>query len=175
MIGQLSPLSIGSIEFNLSGLDAFLDRFQQGARDISGNALGDGFEAAADSYMDSIRVRFNALSRGGGSWAMTSPAYTRRKLKAVGHSLILQYSGDLLASLSSGGPNNFRLALPDGFVTGTTDHKAKFHQYGTKNMVARPILVSPADPEMPSDTLAKIAGNIQAGAQNLANECASGL
>jgi phage gpG-like protein len=164
-----------TVDFDLSGVNRFFDRLESELVDISGNALGQGFMDAGDSYMAGIRERFGDQSQGGGSWPPLSPNYAKQKLKRRGHELILVDTGELFLSLYPSSPNNIRYPLPDGIVVGTDDPKAHFHQYGTKKMPARPILVSPDDPDMPSTTLDDMTFDIERGLQKLIDECAAGF
>lgn len=163
-----------TIDFDLSGVDRFFDRLDSGLSDISGNPLGEGFLEAGDSYMDGIRQRFGSFSQGEGDWPPLSPRYAKQKLKQYGHELILVRTGHMFTSLFPGQPDNIRFVLPDGSVVGTDDPKAHFHQYGTSRMPARPILVPPDDPSMPSNTLDDMTFDIEKGFQKLIDECAQG-
>jgi hypothetical protein len=167
-----STLSIGifgTIDFDLSGVDRFFDRFESGLTDMTGTPLGDGFMAAGDSYMSGARSRFGQFSQGGGSWPPLSPKYAAWKMKKLGHNLIGVKSGHMLLSLYPGQPDNVRFPLPDGVVVGTDDPKARFFN------AKRIILVDPADPSMPSTTFDNIIFDIEKGFQGLIDQSASGV
>lgn len=125
--------------------------------------------------MEGIRERFETFSRGDSvGWPPLSPRYAARKERKLGHQLVLIYTGAMQDSLAPGQPNNIRFVLPNGSVVGTDDPKAHFHQYGTSRMPARPILVPPDDPSMPSNTLDDMTFDIEKGFQKLIDECAQG-
>jgi phage gpG-like protein len=164
-----------SIDFDLTGMDSFFDRLEEGVQDITGNPLGQGFLEGAKSYDEGIFQRFGEYSQGGGDWAALSPKYAARKLKTLGHEYILVWSGHLFLSVRAGASDNILFLLPDGVVTGTDSRIAAFHQFGTSRMAARPFMVAPDDPGMPSTTLDNMTFDIERGFQRLIDYCAQGV
>lgn len=83
---------------------------------------------------------------GKGAWAQWQPlrpatAADRRRLGYPGEHPILVREGDLMASVTiRGAANNVFEVGPNSLVLGTTDYKAKYHQFGTRRMPARKIV-----------------------------------
>lgn len=83
---------------------------------------------------------------GKGAWAQWQPlaestVRERIRLKIPGEHPILVRTGDLMTSTTvRGAPNNVFELSPNSLVLGTTDHKAGWHQFGTRTMPARKIV-----------------------------------
>ena len=164
-----------SVTFDTTKLVSFLDLFYDGMSDISGGPLGEGFVNAALDWEHDLRIRFAILSQGGGAWAPLPPAYARRKIKAVGHDLILFYFGQLSASLQPEGEGNVFFQHPEGVVFGSEDRTVYWHQFRTENMPARPVFVDPQDPDMPYGTLDRMHIDIEQGTLQFIDQCIASL
>lgn len=83
---------------------------------------------------------------GRGTWAQWQPlrpstVADRRRLGYPGEHPILVREGDLLASVTiRGAAGNVFEVGANSLVLGTTDRKAKYHQFGTRRMPARKIV-----------------------------------
>lgn len=137
--------------------------------------MGDGIAAAALDWQHDLRIRFAVLSQGDGSWHELSTKYAARKIKELGHDLILFYSGDMARSLEPDMPNNYFLQHPEGAVFGSEDPKIEYHEYGTEKMDARPVYVLPDDPDMPWGTLDRMHIDIEQGTLAMIEHCISGI
>jgi phage gpG-like protein len=75
-------------------------------------------------------------------WAQLKPATVADRIRQGygGDHPILQRTGDLARSLAPGGANNIFQTAPNSLTVGTSDPKAGYHQYGTRRMVARPVV-----------------------------------
>jgi phage gpG-like protein len=164
-----------TVDVDLSGTRQFFDSLKYSLQDVSGGIMGTAFSEAGDSYMRGVQSRFDTFKHGGGDWPPLSPKYAARKMKKLGYATLLFYTGDLNLSLYPGQLNNVKLPLPDGIVVGTDDPKAHFHQYGTRKMPARPILVQPDDPSMPPTTLDDMKFDLEKGLQAQIDAIASNL
>jgi hypothetical protein len=84
----------------------------------------------------------------GRPWVPLNPAYARWKQRQVGDKPILQFTGDLYASMQGGAEHVFRFG-PAFMETGTSDIKARTHQWGypPRNIPARPIVQKPSRAE----------------------------
>ena len=87
---------------------------------------------------------------GRGAWAQWQPlrpstVADRRRLGYPGEHPILVREGNLMASVTQrGAAGNVFEVGPNSLVLGTTDRKAKYHQFGTRRMPARKIVgISP--------------------------------
>ena len=77
----------------------------------------------------------------GPRWAELEPMYRMHKLLLFPGRKILQRTQNLIVSLiSPNHPDAVFTASRNSVTMGTTDHKAIYHQYGTRRMPARPPL-----------------------------------
>lgn len=117
-----------------------LDRFRQNLDDAS-----PVWERAAD-YLQSLHVEgFNQQKQAGTSdrWAPLSDRYREYKARVRPGKKILDFDGDLRASLTQSG-RGVRIFEPGFMVFGTDVPYAKYHMNGTPNMPARPPLIDAA-------------------------------
>ena len=76
-------------------------------------------------------------------WQPLRPATVQDRIRKgfPGEHPILVRTGDLMTSTTvRGAPNNVFEVGPNSLVLGTTDVKAKYHQFGTRNMPARKVV-----------------------------------
>jgi phage gpG-like protein len=79
-------------------------------------------------------------SHGDGSWTPLSPAYAAYKSVVLPGQPILVASGELRSSLTD--PAQLVLEItPDALFLGSRVSYARYHQEGTENMPARPVLI----------------------------------
>lgn len=108
------------------------------------NAIADPrpvYEEAANWFQREQKKQF--ASEGGEyppKWAALSPGYAARKMAAVGRKPILEYSGDLVRSLTKR-PFAVEVITQRAATFGTDVPYAIFHQRGTPFMPARPPLL----------------------------------
>lgn len=100
--------------------------------------MSDGLSLVADHFLDSEERQF--ASQGGyasGGWAPLAPSTLAGKRRAGQDQRILHAEGDLRASLTRRGGDHLEEVTDSSLVFGTTDPKAKFHQFGTSTMPRR--------------------------------------
>jgi phage gpG-like protein len=104
-----------------------------------------------------------------GGWAPLSPKYAAAKLAFWGPRPILVASGKLRRILTEHG---IREVTRDTLIYGTFDDVAGWHQHGTENMPARPIIVvGPVErEEIDGHFRAWMASVIDGGARYLARD-----
>lgn len=95
------------------------------------------------------------FARGHRPWAPLSPIYAAWKVRMVGNRPILVFSGQLREGLTQR-PMNVEIMASEYFEFGTADPIAKFHQYGTRHMPARPPVTTS---EWLDNELARIAAD----------------
>jgi phage gpG-like protein len=82
-------------------------------------------------------------TQGDGNWAQLSPRYRARKLREYPSTGILERTGDLRRSLvGGGGASSVFFAQPLALTLGTRVPYARFHQFGTSRMPARPPIIT---------------------------------
>jgi phage gpG-like protein len=132
-----------NVRFTSAGFEPFtlrLDRFSDNLQDAE-----PAFEAIATYQVEVVnkrQFRQQGSVEVGGAWAPLSPPYARWKAKRRPGKPILVFDGDLRDSLTIPGDGVWEV-WHRGFVIGTAVEYATYHQNGTPNMPARPVLGSP--------------------------------
>lgn len=128
-----------------SGFEPFtlgLDRFEDNVRNAR-----PAFEAMADLAAEKNRKQFQTQGTHSGTrWANLSPAYAAWKARRYPGKPILVRTGALRESLIRR-PMDVDIVTDRGMTVGTSIPYAKWHQRGTPNMPARPLLGPPTDSE----------------------------
>lgn len=106
------------------------------------------FQAMADQFGKTMKTKFaKEGAHGGARWAPLSPGYAAWKQRAYPGKPILQLTGLLHESLIKR-PFGVEEVWSKGMVVGTAVEYAKYHQNGTDQMPARPIIGKPTQQEM---------------------------
>lgn len=119
--------------------------------DVEDPPIRVALKEAARVYMRYIRERYMSASGGDGTWASLAISRPRLRLSPKGrnwgrlavHTGILIKTGRLFSSLFGGSSENIEQIDQEGIIVGSSVPYAKFHQFGTVNMVARQIFVTP--------------------------------
>lgn len=99
------------------------------------------YRQLADWFAGSQKKRFEREGAFAGTkWAPLSPTYAAWKKKQVGNKPILQFSGDLMKSLTQR-PLGVEVITKDHLIVGTDVPYAFLHQYGSGPVPARPPLI----------------------------------
>lgn len=131
-----------NVEVNIGGID-------QAIRNLGRLAHGfDNFEIAfmkiGDDFRSTERKVFNAQGafERRSSWKPLTPLYASYKKILHPGKKILVMSGGLKRSLTIKGGYHIERISKKSMVIGTSYHIAKYHQAGTRKMVARPPVTS---------------------------------
>jgi phage gpG-like protein len=113
-----------------------LERWQQNLGDTT-----EAFRAMADYQVRTVNKRqFDEQgSVETGKWAPLSPPYARFKARVRPGRPILVFDGDLRREMTVPGKGVYEV-WPKGMTVGTDIDYAKYHQKGTPNMPARPLM-----------------------------------
>jgi phage gpG-like protein len=101
------------------------------------------YKAWAKDFARFERELFDSQGASGGvPWAPLAASTLLKKIKAGQNPAILRVTDALMNSLTRfPAPGGFRRTGKDQFQIGTLDKKAVYHQQGTRNMPARPVVV----------------------------------
>jgi hypothetical protein len=152
--GEKDAMSFGiRFDFDLSAVRRMTQRAQR--LSPTRQPLRRGFETAAAHYLDDIRGRFLANSKGGGEWPDLAPSTKAARARRMGRRggagalsrfPILIETGALLRSLSPGQAGSIQRWLPDGIRVGSGVPYGVYHQHGTGRMPRRQVLHHPRGP-----------------------------
>lgn len=132
---------MADVEVNLNGVDALNDalaRLQRKLRDLRSVWP----QVAAVFYFAMQRQFGTEGAYAGNGWAPLSPAYASWKERKHPGLPIMQLTGRLRTSLTDarGNSDSIYEYNEDTLIVGTRTHYARYHQYGTGMMPARPLL-----------------------------------
>lgn len=129
------------IDVSVWGIREQIDRIGQ----LSARArnLTRFFEREADLFRERMEEQFDTGGKHtGGSWEPLEPIYAAWKEAHYPGQPILVREGHLRESLTAAGaPGHVEEITPTSLVVGTRNPTAAMHQWGTRRMPARPIIV----------------------------------
>lgn len=103
-------------------------------------SLRPAMEDIADDIYKSNSQWFQ--SEGGGSWAQLSPVTVATR-QFPGLPILVQTRALMNSVTKPGATGSVRRITKDSVTVGTREFKAHFHQFGTSNMPARPVMPDP--------------------------------
>lgn len=126
------------IKFELAGVGTIVKRVNNYNQHI--NDVRPAFRLIAKDFKDTERKVFGSQGSYGSrpSWKQLTPNYKIQKSLQFPGKPILQRKGTLFKSLTSNGAYNIEEITKSSVKMGSSDPKFKYHQRGTKKMVARP-------------------------------------
>jgi phage gpG-like protein len=134
----------GYLSFQSAGAEPFT-RVLEKYGDNLGNAMP-AFEAMAEYQVGTVNKRqFDEQgSVDTGKWSPLSPPYARFKARVRPGRPLLVFDGDLRKEMTVPGKGVYEVG-PKGMTVGTDISYAKYHQNGTPNMPARPLIGTPRE------------------------------